>query len=81
MLQERQIQSILGFFISWNRIHSRDTYTVNSNIIHEVVESTEASTQSHNEATVDICSGKHTANSNMVNILLTVILPKATQYD
>ena len=30
-----------------------------------MVEPTESSTQSHNEASVDICSGKHTVNSNI----------------
>ena len=30
-----------------------------------MVKATEASTQSHNEATVDTCSGKHTVKSNV----------------
>ena len=47
-------------------MHSRSAHTVNSNIINEVVKWTDASTQSHIEVTVDICSGKHTLNGNII---------------
>ncbi len=77
MLLKRQIQSICGYFASWNRIHSRDTHTVNSIVINNVVEPTtnivqpeEASRTVHVKATAEQTKGKHTVNSNIASGLI-----------
>ncbi len=74
MSLEQQIHSIRGYFTTWSRTHMRNTHTVNSIVINNVVERTANIVQPEGASrTAKQAKGNHTVNRNMASGLIREI--------